>query len=276
MKKEAPKTNDESVNAAAVMDRPEILERLFFPRPEFPEERGSKIGMAHAIQVAESVPISCRFYPVKRHAPCILYFHGNGEIAADYDYVAPFYQKRGINLFVADYRGYGTSGGVPSCAALVADSHPVFEGFCSFLSDRGYGGHRFVMGRSLGSAAAIEVAYWHQAQLKGLIVESGFASEQNQLDRLGVSRLFDSPQDLVGFGNDVKIKAIPIPTLVMHGEEDEIIPVGEGRALFDLSGASKKESLFIAGAGHNNLLERGFERYMNAVAFFVGASNNSE
>ena len=109
------------------------------------------------------------------------------------------------------------------------NSHPLFNGFASFLRDQGYNGHLFVMGRSLGSAAAIEVAYHYQQKLKGLIVESGFSSQETLLARLGASHLFEHPDKVVGFANDIKIKAIRIPTLIIHGERDEIIPVAEGR-----------------------------------------------
>jgi fermentation-respiration switch protein FrsA (DUF1100 family) len=264
---------DQSVKAAEGMDRPEVLERLFFPRREFEEEARSGIGMPYAIKVAEDVFISCRFYPAARPGPSLLYFHGNGEIAADYDYVAPLYQERGINIFVADYRGYGASGGSPSCGALIADSHPIFESFVSFLRREGYVGDLFAMGRSLGSAPAIEVAYHHQARLRGLIVESGFAGERNQLARLGVTGLFEEPEKVSGFANDLKIREIRIPTLIIHGEEDELIPVGEGRALLALSGGVEKKSLFIAGAGHNDLFERATERYMDTIASFVANKN---
>jgi len=107
--------------------------------------------------------------------------------------------------------------------------------------------------------------------LKGLIVESGFASQRSQLARLGVSRLFKDPKEVIGFGNEIKIKEIRIPTLIMHGERDDVIPVGEGRTLLALSGAHEKKSLFVAGAGHNDLLERGLDRYMETVASFTGA-----
>jgi hypothetical protein len=266
---------DEFVKAAEMMDRPEILERLFFPRREAPEEARPRNGMSHAVKVAENVSIGCRFYPSAQGGPSLLYFHGNGEIASDYDYVAPLYQERGINLFVADYRGYGTSDGSPGCAALIADSHPLFKGFVSFLQNEGYGGNLFVMGRSLGSAPAIEVAYHYQQQLKGLIVESGFADQRNQLARLGVSRLFRDPEKVIGFGNELKIKEIHIPTLIIHGEWDELIPVGEGRTLLALSGAREKKALFVAGAGHNDLLERGLDRYMEVVASFTGARSTA-
>ncbi len=261
---------DDYATAADALDRPEILSRLFFPRREVEEDPRPRNGMPHMINVASGTSISCRFYPAAKGSSSILFFHGNGEIAADYDYVAPFYQKRKINLFVADYRGYGLSDGMPSCGALIADSHPIFEGFVSFLREQGHVGHLFVMGRSLGSAAAIEVAYRYQRQLNGLIVESGFADQLKQLIRLGVSHLFDDPAKITGFANDMKISQVLIPTLIIHGERDTLIPAEEGRSLLARSGASDKRSLFVEAAGHNDLMERASRRYMDAIASFVG------
>ena len=260
---------DDFVKAAAALDMPEILDRLFFPRRELAAERGPANGSSYAIEVAENITISCRFYRAADDAPSILYFHGNGEIAVDYDYVAPVYVERRINLFVADYRGYGRSGGKPTCAALIADSHALFDGFMALLGDLGYAEYCFVMGRSLGSAAAIEVARRYQETLMGLIVESGFSSQTNQLERIGAAHLFEQPEKVIGFGNDIKIREVAIPTLIIHGEEDTIIPASEGRALYSLSGAAHRKSLFVPGAGHNDLMEVALDRYMGAVASFV-------
>ena len=252
-----------------LMDRPEIIYRLFFPRREDPGESRPRNGTTHFIEVAEGISIGCRFYPAGNSSPNILYFHGNGEIVSDYDYVAPLYQQRGMNLFVADYRGYGESDGSPSCSAMIKDALPLFQGFVTFLSNGGFGGGLFVMGRSLGSAPAIEVAYRYQQLLQGLIVESGFASQRKQLARLGVTHLIRDIENVVGFGNDVKIKQVRVPTLIIHGEEDEIIPVTEGRALYALSGAEQKQALFVTGAGHNDLLERAGEDYMQSIVTFM-------
>ena len=262
----------ETKNGPELLDRPEVLERLFFPRRASAEELTSPYGMNHVIEAAPGISIGCRFYPAGSKAPSVLYFHGNGEIAPDYDYTAPLYQERGINLFVADYRGYGVSTGSPTCSAIIEDAHPVFHGFVAFLKDGGYTGDLFVMGRSLGSAPAIEVAFHHQDRLKGLIVESGFASTRNLLRRLGVSHLLRDIPDAAGFGNDLKIARVAIPTLIIHGEEDEIIPVEEGRALYSLSAASRKRSLFIPHAGHNDLMVHAMNEYMEAIAAFTSSS----
>jgi hypothetical protein len=249
-------------------DNPEIVYRLFFPHREPVSEPNSFNAKNHFIEVEDGVSIGCRFYPAGNDAPNILYFHGNGETVPDYDYVAPVYQNKGLNLFVADYRGYGMSDGSPSSGAMIRDTHPIFKGFKAFLRDLENTGNVFVMGRSLGSAPALEVAYHYQKELKGLIIESGFASGRNQLKRLGLSYLFQE-EEPIGFGNHLKISEVTMPTLIIHGEEDEIIPVTEGKALYSLSGSKEKSSLFIPYAGHNDILMVGLKAYMNAIEGFI-------
>lgn len=253
-------------------DRPDIVQRLFFPRRESALETDRPKVRNHSLEVGAGISIVCRFYPAREDAPNILFFHGNGETAPDYDYVAPVYRKLGLNLFVTDYRGYGMSDGDSTCSAMIQDAHPLFQGFIAFLEKHGFTGTRFVMGRSLGSAPAIEIAYHYQKQLQGLIVESGFASARNQLKRIGMAHLLQDDPEPVGLGNDLKIREVLIPTLIIHGEGDEIIPVTEGRSLYDLAGASRKSSLFIPRAGHNDLMMLGLEAYMGALKTFIVGS----
>ena len=80
----------------------------------------------------------------------------------------------GINLFVADYRGYGRSGGRPTVSNMLKDSHALLRGFKGTMADRGFNGSHFIMGRSLGSASAIELAANCPDEFKGMIIESGF------------------------------------------------------------------------------------------------------
>ena len=250
-------------------DRPDIVQRLFFPRREFCRDTDPPRAMNHFIEVEPKISIGCRFFPCRDDAPNILYFHGNGETAPDYDDVAPVYRKLGLNLFVTDYRGYGMSDGRPSCSAMIGDARTLFHGFLAFLGNHGYTGRLFVMGRSLGSAPALEVACHFQERLKGLIVESGFATARNQLKRIGMAHLLRDHPEPVGFGNDLKIREVSLPTLIIHGEWDEIIPVEEGKTLYSLSGAKNKSALYIPRAGHNDLLLAGLDAYMAAIDAFI-------
>jgi hypothetical protein len=202
--------------------------------------------------------------------PTILYFHGNGEVVADHDYLAPLYNERGINLFVADYRGYGASTGSPKFSSMVEDAHPIFDAFLGVLSDGGFSGRVFVMGRSLGSVSAIELASNYPDQISGLIIESGFASTVRLMTRLGFPRERLGIKD-PGFPNLTKIRTIIMPTLIIHGERDSLIPFEEGRDLYNNAGAQSKRILVIPDGDHNTLLMEGMAEYFKAIEELVFA-----
>ena len=248
-----------------LLDRPEVLSVLFYPRKELPEVPVTPKAMSHFITVQEGISIGCRFYPAGNDAPTLIYFHGNGETANDYDYVAPLYTEKGLNLFVADYRGYGYSNGSPTATSLIKDTHPVFQGFIAFLKGLDYTGSIFIMGRSLGSAPALEIALHYQDQAKGLIIESGFSSTMNLIHHLGYAGLFRGTGNIVGFGNGEKIKSVTIPTLLIHAQHDHIIPLSEGEDLHALSGSTTKKLVVIPNADHNNLMMVGRQRYFQEI-----------
>ena len=138
----------------SVLDRPEILQVVFYPRQEWnPPPAGV---LDYLVDVEPGTQVSCRYYPATPGGPCILYFHGNGEVACDHDSIAPLYNRLGISLFVADYRGYGRSDGTPTFTTMSADAHPIFEFFLETV--RSSSDRLFVMGRSLGSHSALELA----------------------------------------------------------------------------------------------------------------------
>jgi alpha-beta hydrolase superfamily lysophospholipase len=255
-----------------VFDHPQILRFLFYPRRDFSPQTRVLNATPCFISVAEGVSISCRFYCHNEKAPNILFFHGNGEIASDYDDIAPLFTQIGVNFFVADYRGYGLSGGKPTFSDMMGDAHPIFDGFRQMLEQKRYSGRVFVMGRSLGSAPAIELAYSYQDQIGGLIVESGFADVIRLLAYIGV-QVEELGLDQVKVPLNIeRIQLISIPTLIIHGEYDSLIPVQEGEDLYRSSGAEDKRLLIIAKAGHNDIFFVGGDEYLNTVREFVMVS----
>ncbi|MFN2168495.1 MAG: alpha/beta hydrolase, partial [Anaerolineae bacterium] len=210
-----------------ILDRPEVLQVLFHPRSEGAWDRALSDARRVVFPIEAGIHLGGRLYPAGPAAPCILYFHGNGEIAADYDGLAPLYNRLGITLLVVDYRGYGTSAGVPTATHLLADAVAVFDELDSLLADEGLMPARlYVMGRSLGSAAAIEVAWRAGERLAGLIIESGFADTFALLARLGL-RVEGVDEARDGFGNVAKIAGISMPTLIIHGKNDVLIPAAD-------------------------------------------------
>ena len=178
------KNNGGTQRDLSPFDRPEVSHFIFYPRRDPPPE--DTIAL-YPVEVGGGISVVCRFYPAPEGdgIATILYFHGNGETAGDYDLVSSLYTALGINLFVADYRGYGLSTGEPTISHILRDAHPIFERLRSVLGEGGYSEAVFVMGRSLGSAPAIEVAFQSQNMLRGLIVESGFSDASRLLSYIG-------------------------------------------------------------------------------------------
>ena len=64
------------------------------------------------------------------------------------------------------------------------------------------------------------------------------------------------------------MESVVLPLLVIHGENDTLLPIQHGKAIFDASPSEQKIFVGIAGAGHNDLLRKQ-ELYFQAVARFV-------
>ena len=107
-------------------------------------------------------------------------------MVSDYDEISPFYHQKKLNLVVADYRGYGASSGIPTLTDLVQDCHVILKEIVAELSRRNLRKDLWVMGRSLGSISALELAHKHQDVIKGLIIESGFPSVVRIITHLGI------------------------------------------------------------------------------------------
>ncbi len=138
----------------ALLDQPEITQFLFYPRKESGRKPpGNAVDMD--IPVENGIRIGVRLYSTSSEKPHILFFHGNGEIAEDYDDIGPVYTDYGINFIVADYRGYGRSGGVPGVSAMLKDAHSVLLHILEWLKRENRTGKLWVRGRSRGSPPAI-------------------------------------------------------------------------------------------------------------------------
>jgi alpha-beta hydrolase superfamily lysophospholipase len=260
----------ESINPLALFDHPIINDFIFHPRPDFtptPPDGAED----HLFPVEPAVCIGTRFYLSDPKGPHLIFFHGNGEIAADYDEVAPYYLPYGLNLLVVDYRGYGKSQGRPTVGTLLSDALSVFDQVYSSLREKGRTGPFLVMGRSLGSAPAIEVAVKRQGKISGMIIESGFAQALPLLERLGIPVEALGLKEEGGFGNARKITYITKPTLILHAQYDELIPLSEADLLQKNSGARRKELIIVPGAGHNDLMARGGQIYFETIARFANS-----
>ena len=249
----------------SAIDQSSLLKYLFYPRRQHTKARDGAFDLA--IKVEENVSIICRAYPARSSEPWILYFHGNGEVVSDYDQIAPFYNTCGLNLLVADYRGYGASGGTPGFAFMIHDAAIIFEKAQELLAAENSSGRWVVMGRSLGSIPALELAARYSRNLQGLIIESGFISIVRLIRHLGLPE----PGDLKPLeeAHHKLAGSIAIPSLIIHGVRDRLVPLTQGRELYENIGAMEKELVEISGADHNDIMFVEQTKYMDAISRFV-------
>ncbi len=248
------------------IDQPGVVRVLYYPR----SGGGYSVEAAPVmIEVEPGVSISGYLHAAGQRAPVLLFFHGNGEIADDYGDIAQAYTGLGLTFLVVDYRGYGQSGGRPSGSNQLRDAVTIFEQLDGVFKQHDLQPDRlYVMGRSLGSASAIEVAAHAGERLAGLIIESGFADTLALIDLLG-GPVAAGDEAQLGFGNAAKMQRVTIPTLIIHGELDYLIPASEGLRLYEQSAAAAKRLVLIPDAGHNDLMMVGWRDYFLAIERLV-------
>jgi len=253
----------------SALDRPEIAHLIFHPRSETPS-LANILAKDIYIPVGEQISIGARFHIAGKEAPNILFFHGNGEIVSDYDDLGPVYNRIGINFLPVDYRGYGRSGGEPTVSSMMRDCLTIYDFTRKWLSDNGCTGPFIVMGRSLGSASALELASRHEDDIDGLIIESGFALAEPLLRLLGVDLRNLNFVESKSFRNLDKIKQFRKPVLIIHAEFDHIIPYSDALQFYSASPSADKTLLKIPGANHNDIFYRGLTEYLSAIKSFTG------
>lgn len=260
---------ENSMTTQNPLDAPEIRQHLFYPRTS--TKTDPPAGAVNIdVEVEPGITIGCRLFTADKQAPTILYFHGNGEIVPDYDDIGPLYAQHNINLLVTDFRGYGWSNGTPSATSLLADSRVLYEKLKQYLADNGYSPLLFIMGRSLGSASAIEIASVFNDEIKGLIIESGFAETLPLARTLGIDpAVLNTITEEQTFNNIGKISSVTSPTFLLHGQLDTLIPLWQAEKLHAECGARSKELQVVPGADHNSLIAVGGMYYFQAIQQFV-------
>jgi pimeloyl-ACP methyl ester carboxylesterase len=246
----------------SVLDNLEGSTRSFYPQRHWTE--APEAAVDYGITVDDGVVLSSRFYAVGRENATVLFFYGNGETAAGYDVIAPFYNQIGANFFVADYRGYGASGGSPAFTTMLSDARQVLDWLRSTMEELRFTGPVYVMGRSMGRHAAGELAVAASDRINGVIIESG----RPNLGRFTEGLDAESAQALEEAYHN-KFYSINIPALVIHGEWDEMAPLADAVDMHNKMRTADKHLEIIPGAGHNDLMYVGIEQYFGAIRSFL-------
>jgi fermentation-respiration switch protein FrsA (DUF1100 family) len=253
------------------------LHAWFFPQPQPPVVSVASLTAEPPVVSVASLTAEPPVVSAVEPLATLLFCHGNaGNISHRLENVAHLL-RTGFQVLLFDYRGYGHSSGQPSEQGLYRDAAAAWAHLVERTDTAGV--PRVIFGRSLGGAVAVDLATCvgpdtvgasavepDAVKADGLIIESTFTSVQ-ALTRL----IFPVPLPTlpVKYDSLSKIRRLKTSLLVIHGERDELIPVAEGRALFEAA-PEPKAWYPISGAGHNDTYLVGGEAYFRQLATFAG------
>ena len=200
------------------------------------------------------------FFPANTSKPkgTIVQFHGNAQNISTHFLSLVWLVNEGYNLFTFDYRGYGKSKGNSTQAGLYQDALAALNMGKEFHSTRGQG-HFIVFGQSLGGIVSLRALpdFKEKDEVSLLVLDSTFDSYQGIASDKLRSRWFLWPFSPLAYllisdkyASKNVLEKITLPTLVIVGEGDEVIPAKFGKQIFQEIPALKKWLWDIPDGGH--------------------------
>ena len=194
----------------------------------------------------------------------VLFLHGNAATIASRVNIAHYSELRnlGVNVLAPEFRGFGGLEGVPTERVLAADARAAYD---YLRTARQIAPSRIVIyGWSLGSAVAVQLA--SEVEQAAVILEGAPASlvdiGQNRYPFFPIRLLMRNP-----FESIRRIDRIRAPLLFLHSPEDAVIPIAEGRRLYE---AARSEKTFIeVRGGHVDATNVDTKRFYGAIRTFL-------
>jgi fermentation-respiration switch protein FrsA (DUF1100 family) len=226
-----------------------VFQRALLYFPDTAHTLPAQAGLPQATEVNfqsdDGERLIAWYVPAQAGKPLVLYFQGNAgglNLRADrFNWLT----ADGAGLLALRYRGYGGSTGTPTEDGLIRDARAAYD----FAIARTPATRIVLFGESLGTGVAVALAA--ERSIAGLILDAPFTST---VDVAASAYLFVPVRWLMKdtFHSDQRIVRISAPLLVLHGENDQVVPVRFGERLFALAHEPKRMVRFPQG-GHVNL-----------------------
>lgn len=236
----------------------ELLERnLLYPRDPTPVT-SADFGLSDfdtlQFVTADGETLTLWHHRAEADEITLIYFHGNagtlGNRAARFQSLA----SEGYGVLAPAYRGYSGSTGLPSEDALRKDMLELWQQLETFGATPAKSA---IYGESLGAAVAIALVADATEPPVAMVLEAPFTSIPD-LVRLHYPALRPAIPLLDNrWPSKTLIRQFNVPLLILHGENDPLIPAQMGRTLFANATGEQNAIYVLPDAGHNDLWQRG-------------------
>ena len=183
-------------------------------------------------------------HPPTADSGVVLYLRGTPGTLSDYaPYVMSDLGNAGLGVLAIDYRGFGGSTGSPSEAGIRLDAQAAFD----FIRHEAPRSKIAVFGQSFGSGPAVTLAA--DRPVAGLLLVAPYAS---------ILRLFETRGPPIlpyrwlladQYNSVTTIGRVTAPVMILHGTDDQTIPIDEARRLLDAA-RQPKQMIEVTGASH--------------------------
>ena len=229
---------------------------LLFPVPSTLRQLASTSGLSNLQDVTlttkDGEHLTAWYMPAGEGCPLIVFFHGNGETIAQETGRFARITEACFGLLAVDYRGYGGSSGHPTEAGLIEDAHAAYR----YAAEQVGPSRVVIWGYSLGTGPAVAVAA--DSSIAKLVLEAPFSSladvAADNYPFAPVRLLMKDPMRSID-----RVLGVKAPVFVMHGDNDQVVPIRFGRRLYDAIPGPKT-----------------FKEYRKATHFDVGAFGLSD
>ncbi|MCX7769543.1 MAG: alpha/beta hydrolase [Proteobacteria bacterium] len=206
----------------------------------------------------DNINLHAWLFTSKENKGTVIFLHGNAENITTHVNSVLWLIDRGYNVFAFDYRGYGKSEGITTLKGVHIDAESAIR---YVLEREEISKNIILFGQSLGGAIAITnlANSSYKDKINCLIVESTFAGyrriAKDKIAKNIFTKIFGYP--LIFLINDDYSperfidKISPTPVLILHGDEDDIVPAYHGDLLFKI--AKDPKELIIKRARHINV-----------------------
>jgi alpha-beta hydrolase superfamily lysophospholipase len=250
--------------------------------PEHVDQFSKRAGIIREQLTAQGIALK----PAGEIVGTLLILHGRSGIKEDYLPVAERFCAVGFRCIIPDLPGHGVNP-EPFTTYGVLEAPMILKCYTEAAVKFGFTGQPCaIFGQSMGGAEAIHTAALSGSPFAAMVVVSSFdkletviRGQANSLlgSTLGAAlstpagKLFEwrTGIHISDIDSSEKARRVRIPTLVVHGDADKMVPTASGKALFDSFPLNEKQWLQVPGAQHNNVLVTDYPLYATMARWFL-------
>jgi len=210
-------------------------------------------GRTIQITAKDGTKLTSWFLPAPHSKATVFFLHGNAQNVSSHVHSVAWLIHHDYNVFLFEYRGFGANQGTPDLEKTIQDIVSAFDNIQRI-------NHKPIalFGQSLGGSIALYIAgnKHIKPDLCAVIAEAPFADYRSivreKLANHWLTWGIQYPLLLTinnTYSPEKQVANIsPVPLLIIHSKDDNIVPIHHGRTLFE---KAKEPKEFWETHGHH-------------------------